>query len=222
MPLAANSPCNDNQLSMKSEISKLIERMEARKREFSESLSKSYADLAEKYGFSISGRKIVFVDKARKTHKKLRENVFKYVLTANVRNVLSMPFIYSMIIPAVILDIFITTYQFFAFPLYGIPRAKRSDFIVYDRRFLAYLNVIEKIHCLYCSYVNGLFAYSMEIAARTEWYWCPIKAAKSPHFSHSQYQRFADYGDAEGWKDSYHNNERCFIGGESCEKTEES
>jgi hypothetical protein len=33
---------------------------------------------------------------------------------------------------------------------------------------LAYLNTIEKVGCIYCSYANGLLGLITEIAARTE------------------------------------------------------
>jgi len=121
-----------------------------------------------------------------------------------------MPFIYVMIIPTVILDIFITIYQSVAFPLYHIPKVKRRDFIVYDRKFLDYLNIIQKVHCLYCTYVNGLFAYAVEIAGRTERYWCPIKAAHIPKFNHGWYNDFADYGNPEEWKEKF-NDEKAFL-----------
>jgi hypothetical protein len=45
-----------------------------------------------------------------------------------------------MLIPAFILDICLFIYQNTAMRLYRIPLAKRSDYIVYDRKELAYLN----------------------------------------------------------------------------------
>jgi hypothetical protein len=114
-----------------------------------------------------------------------------------------------MIVPVVILDIFVTIYQAVAFPLYHIPKAKRRDFIIYDRQFLDYLNLIQKAHCLYCTYANGLLAYAVEIAGRTERYWCPIKAAHKPKFNHGWYSEFADYGNPEEWQEKL-NNAECF------------
>jgi hypothetical protein len=74
-----------------------------------------------------------------------------------------MPFIYAMIIPAVILDIFLFIYQNICFRLYGIPLVKRSGYITSERKHLDYLNWIQKINCLYCSYVNGIFSFAVEI-----------------------------------------------------------
>lgn len=123
-----------------------------------------------------------------------------------------------MIIPAIFLDICITVYQLIAFSLYRIPKVKRSEYIIYERRFLDYLNFQHKLQCLYCSYVNGLFAYAVEIGARTERYWCPIKAAHKPRFSHGWYHDFADYGNPEEWNMKFRDEEKAFTDayGEKC------
>lgn len=122
-----------------------------------------------------------------------------------------MPFIYGMIIPAFFLDITTTLYQYIAFRLYKIPLVKRSDYIIFERKYLDYLNWIEKINCLYCSYVNGLFAYCVEVAARTERFWCPIKAASKPRFTHAWYTQFADYGNPDEWKGKSSDQEKAFF-----------
>ena len=55
-------------------------------------------------------------------------------------NFFAVPFIWMMIIPAVILDIFLEIYHHAAFPLYGIPLVVRSQYIrIYDRAKLPYL-----------------------------------------------------------------------------------
>src|SRR4029079_2678571 len=94
------------------------------------------------------------------------------------------PIIYSLVVPVAILDLWITVYQQLCFPVYGIARVRRSGYIVIDRHHLGYLNGIEKLNCMYCSYANGVFGYVREIAGRTEQYWCPIRHAKrirNPH-----------------------------------------
>jgi len=131
-------------------IAKIMESIENLKTE----LYKEYERLAQKYEFFIRNKKVIFSEKIKNYQKSKKENLFHYIFTAELRIVLSIPFIYSMIIPAVILDIFLTIYQFTAFPLYGIPRASRKDYFIYDRKFLKYLNLLEKFNCLYCSYVN--------------------------------------------------------------------
>ena len=102
--------------------------------------------------------------------------------------------------PALILDAFVAVYQAICFPVYGIPRVKRGDFIVMDRGQLKYLNWIERWNCVYCEYFNGLIGYVREIASRTEQYWCPIKHARKFSGRHGRCHRFADYGDAEDYQ----------------------
>lgn len=153
---------------------------------------------------------MTFLDEFRKRNKSFRFPAWKYVIPTNIRHFLSIPFIYGMIFPTLFLDIFLTIFQWTAFSLYRIPKVKRSDYIIYDRRFLDYLNWIQKINCLYCSYVNGVFAYAVEVGARTERYWCPIKAANKPRFSHGWYKDFADYGNPEEWNQKFCDEEKAF------------
>ncbi|MFA6184304.1 MAG: hypothetical protein WC682_04350 [Parcubacteria group bacterium] len=188
---------------MESKIRKILEKIEA----LNVALRKEQSRLAKKYGFYISQKKIIFLKKIKERNRTFRIPAWKYAVPKNIRHAFSLPFIYSMIFPVVILDIFITVYQAAAFPLYKIPKVKRKDFIVYDRRFLDYLNIIQKVHCLYCSYVNGLFAYAVEIGARTERYWCPIKAASKMNVAHGWYKDFADYGSPEEWNKKFNEHE---------------
>jgi hypothetical protein len=99
-----------------------------------------------------------------------------------------------------LIDLFVTTYQAICFPIYRIPKVKRSDYLVFDRADLPYLNAIEKFNCFYCSYGNGVAAYFREVAARTEQYWCPIKHARRVRSAHDRYPKFFDYGDAEAFQ----------------------
>jgi len=188
---------------MDSKIKKILEKIDS----LNISLKKEYLRLAKQYGFRVIKRRVVFLKKIKEKNKRFKIPAWKYVIPKNVRHVLSIPFIYSMVIPAVILDIFLSIYHAVAFPLYKIPKVKRKDFIVYDRKFLDYLNFVQKINCLYCSYVNGLFAYAVEIAARTERYWCPIKAASKPKSNHNWYKDFADYGNPDEWNDKFNDHE---------------
>lgn len=104
-----------------------------------------------------------------------------------------------MIIPLLITDFFISFYQTTCFPIYGIKKVRRADYIIFDRQHLNYLNFIEKFHCTYCAYGTGMIAYISEILARTEQYFCPIKHARKIIASHSRYPLFLEYGAAENY-----------------------
>jgi hypothetical protein len=141
-----------------------------------------------------------FEEEVLRRHRELRTRLSTYLLNARLLVILTAPFIYAVIVPLVLLDLFVTLYQAVCFPVYGIPKVRRRDYLVFDRHHLAYLNALEKLNCAYCSYANGLIAYVREIAGRTEQYWCPIKHARRVMGAHSRYATFEDYGDAEGYR----------------------
>ena len=105
-----------------------------------------------------------------------------------------------MLLPIMLLDLTISIYQSICFSLYKIQNVDHKKCIVIDRQHLSYFNIIEKINCTYCGYVNGLIAYSREIVARTEQYWCPIKHAKKALGAHRRYAHFADFGDPKDYR----------------------
>lgn len=117
------------------------------------------------------------------------------------------PIIASLLIPVLIMDVWTEIYHRICFPIYKIPLVKRSNYVmVWDRPSLAYLNVVQKIGCAYCGYVNGLMRYWKEIAARTEKYWCPIKHAMNVEFLEAEHQSrldFAEFGDKDVFKEQY-------------------
>jgi hypothetical protein len=159
------------------------------------------AELARRgAGLRFGQGEALFNEDVVRRHRELRTRLSTYILKARPLMILTAPVIYSIIIPLFLLDLFFTVYQFICFPVYGIPKVHRRDYLIFDRQHLAYLNVLEKFNCAYCSYANGLIAYGREIASRTEQYWCPIKHAHRLIGAHARYAMFADYGDAEGFR----------------------
>ncbi|MBD3330449.1 hypothetical protein GF354_02865 [Candidatus Peregrinibacteria bacterium] len=132
--------------------------------------------------------------------KKYKTDFLSYISSIKLRYIISIPFIGSMIIPAIIMHIFAEIYHRTCFPLYGIPKLKARDYFIFDRQHLSYLNWLEKLFCIYCSYFNNLIAYVRDMAALTELYWCPIKHAKRINKRHNQYYKFVDYINAEEYR----------------------
>ena len=128
---------------------------------------------------------------------------FKTFFPINFKYVLSAPFIYGMLIPGFIFHVSLEIYHQICFRLYGIPRVKAKDYFIYNRRLLPYLNWMEKLNCIYCSYFTSLLQYAIEIAGRTERYWCPIKYASRTNHVHSQYDKFVDYLDAKNFREKW-------------------
>jgi hypothetical protein len=150
--------------------------------------------------YKIKGKRIEFEQSIQQAHARLKMGFFHWLVTNRPQNLLTGPIIYSMLIPLVILDLFVSFYQVTCFPIYQVEKVRRDDYIVLDRQHLEYLNFIEKFHCTYCAYGSGLIAYVNEIVARTEQYFCPIKHARKILGTHSRYTRFLDYGDAADYE----------------------
>jgi len=132
--------------------------------------------------------------------RRFKAGLMRYVLDAELRHVAAAPIIYGVFLPLVLLDLCVTLYQYVCFPLFGIARVRRRDYLVFDRAHLAYLNALEKFNCAYCSYANGLASYIKEVIGRTEQYWCPIKHARRILAAHPYYNGFVDFGDAQGYR----------------------
>jgi hypothetical protein len=182
---------------MASQIDLLMEKLQGVQVEIEVELAKR----REALRFRFENRRIVFEAEVLRVQHEIRTRLSRYLRDANPLVVLTAPVIYSLIIPVVLLDLSVMIYQAICFPVYKIPKVRRRDYLVFDRHHLAYLNILEKINCAYCSYANGAIAFAREVASRTEVYWCPIKHARRVLGPHSHYQGFADFGDAEGYRE---------------------
>lgn len=167
--------------------------------ELEEELSSVMQQQQERLHYRIEGSKIRFEENLRRIHHDLKTGVLPWLRESEARNVASAPFIYIMIVPFVMLDLFLFIYQSVCFPLYRIPKVVRSNYIIVDRHNLGYLNVVEKINCMFCGYVDGLLSYTRQIVSRTEMYWCPIKHARKILDPHRRYARFTDFGAGEDY-----------------------
>jgi hypothetical protein len=186
---------------MNPKISELLDRIQKMEQEIELEMKRKRAELQADF----EETRVRFEHEVLEQQRRFKTGVIAYLLTANFMSVLTAPVIYALFFPLALLDVSITMYQHICFRAYGIPRVKRSDYFVYDRAHLAYLNLIEKINCAYCSYGNGVMAYGREVVARTEQYWCPIKHARKIMAAHPYYTGFVDFGDAQSYKDELEN-----------------
>jgi hypothetical protein len=177
-----------------------IDHLIARIKSLEDELEAELAIRRTKLNFRLEGGRALFEQEILRAHRRLRTGLVRYVLHAGILHVLTAPVIYSLIFPLLLLDLFVTVYQAICFPVYGIAKVRRGDYLIFDRSQLAYLNLLEKINCAFCSYANGLIGYVREIAGRTEIYWCPIKHARRVIAAHEGYATFTEFGDAEAFR----------------------
>jgi hypothetical protein len=147
---------------MPTQLEVLLDKMKALENELVDELQKQQED----FSYEITKRRGNFEKNVIIQHREYAKQLFKYITGAKLKHILTTPFIWLCIVPIALMDITISLYQAICFPVYGIPKVKRQDYMVFDRQYLGYLNIIEKINCAYCSYVNGLFGYLQEIAGR--------------------------------------------------------
>jgi hypothetical protein len=129
-----------------------------------------------------------------------RAPLLSYVLRSDILTIVTAPVIYSLIVPFVIVDAWVSLYQAVCFRAWGMARVRRRAFFTLDRRKLGYLNGFEKAHCVYCGYVNGVIAFVREVAARTEQYWCPIRHEQAMPDRHDRDAGFAPYGNGAAYR----------------------
>jgi hypothetical protein len=151
--------------------------------------------------YELRNGEVWFSNEIKRAHRRLKTSLLRYILHSRFLAILTAPFIYSIIIPFALLDLFVSVYQAVCFPVYGIPKARRRDYMAIDRNKLKYLNVIEGLNCMYCSYGNGVLAYVVEVAGRTEQHWCPIRHSRRVRNTHDRYAHFLPYGDAHAYRE---------------------
>ena len=180
---------------MNDRIRNLLAQLESAEQELEHALQEHQVHL----NFSIKGKRIEFEKSVKQAHRQVKVGLIKW-LGNRPRNLVTAPIIYGMIFPILLLDICISIYQAICFPIYKIAQVRRSDYIFFDHHHLSYLNIVEKSHCMYCTYGNGLLAYATEILARTEQYFCPIKHARKLLGRHAHYAKFLTFGDATDYQ----------------------
>lgn len=189
---------------MTSSLDKLSDRI----RELHAALEQELEEKRAAFQYRLDRGRVIFESEVKARHRAERESVRDFLARTRLLVVLTAPFIYALIIPFVLLDLFVTVYQAVCFPVYGIPKVKRGDHVVIDRQHLAYLNGLQKLNCVYCGYCNGLISFVREVAARTEAYWCPIKHARRVAEPHGHYPGFVDFGDETDFREKLENQRK--------------
>ncbi len=187
---------------LKNNLNDLLARIQALQEDVEEEYRKAREDLQTKQA--------ELAEEFLRQQKRYKIGLFRFLARSNLLDIITAPIIYSGWIPFLLMDLFVTVYQTICFPVYRIPKVRRSDYLVFDRGDLPYLNLIEKFNCFYCSYGNGVAGYTREVAARTEQYWCPIKHARRIKGAHERYPNFFDHGDAEAFRQGLNRLRRQF------------
>ena len=151
---------------MNDKLTEILESMRKLEHQLIQELQKG----EEEFFYKVKDKRVKFEREVKAQDHQLVTRLRYYLKDAELLNILTAPVIWSCLLPAVFMDLVMTFFQAVCFPIYGIPKVNRKDYIVIDRHYLSYLNGLEKLNCVYCGYFNGLIGYVQEIAARTEQY----------------------------------------------------
>ncbi len=75
----------------------------------------------------------VFSPEQLSEHRRLRISSWRHIWNARLLVILSSPVIYACVLPFLLLDAAVAVYQLVCFPIYGIPKVRRDDCLVFDR-----------------------------------------------------------------------------------------
>ena len=181
---------------MNDKIREIVEEIEAMKVKLAEEIAQQESHIS----YEIQNGYVKFEKDVLEKQKRNMKNLLAWFGDVPLLQFLTAPIIYGMVIPAVLFEVIIFMYQHVVFRIFKLEFLKRSDYMVFDRHYLGYLNPVEKLNCIYCSYINGVLQYASAIAGRTEFYFCPIKHAKKVAYEHDYYHEYFAYGDEEDYQ----------------------
>ncbi|MEO5335798.1 MAG: hypothetical protein H7841_02730 [Magnetospirillum sp. WYHS-4] len=178
------------------DFSKILDKLN----ELEETFERELEEGRRRFHYQVVAKKVRFEQQRIDLHRRLRKGPGRFLAESGVLALLASPLVYALFLPLALLDLLVLMFVHLGFPVYGIAKVRRADYVVFDRHQLAYLNLIEKLNCVYCGYANGVIAYAREVASRSEAHWCPIKHARRTRDPHRRYWRFAEFGDGEAYR----------------------
>src|SRR5262245_52037640 len=117
-------------------MARMLEIMD-RIRELEADLEREVATAQERWHYKLEAGKVRFEKEVHRRHRQMKTSIGRFLRESDLPSTLSAPIIYSAVIPFLLLDVWISIYQRVCFPIYGIPRVRRADYIIMDRWKLA-------------------------------------------------------------------------------------
>src|SRR5690349_21223187 len=101
---------------MSSNEQRIIEEIRSLERELEAEFAKKRAGL----NFGLENGKVAFDEEVKRGHRARQRSLATYLLNSDPLCVLVSPVIYSLIVPFVLADIWVSVYQAICFRVYGI------------------------------------------------------------------------------------------------------
>jgi len=99
---------------MDNKLQHLIAAIKKLEKELSQEIDKKEAE----FFYKIQGKKVRFDEEIKRQHKLLATRISRYVKEAELLNILTIPFIWACLLPALLLDALVSLFQAVCFPVY--------------------------------------------------------------------------------------------------------
>jgi hypothetical protein len=118
----------------------LMERMKA----LQNAVESELEEKRKEFRYTIEKRKVVFEADVRLRQKQFKVGLGAFLKETRFLTLLTAPFIYGVIVPLVLLDLVASVYQFVCFPVYGIGKVRRKDYIFLAKAELRLLRLWQR------------------------------------------------------------------------------
>src|SRR6202043_1400435 len=89
-------------------------------RDLETDLEREVAAAQERWHYKIETGKIRFEEAVHRRHTAVKMSLAQFLREGSIFSLLTAPIIYSLVLPFVLLDLWVTLYQLVCFPIYGI------------------------------------------------------------------------------------------------------
>ena len=104
---------------MNSKVSEIATRIADLERQLERAFTEELAEKRREVLYVIERSRVAFTAEARTLHRSVRQGAWAFLWEAPVKTLLVAPVIYSILIPLVLLDLWMSLYQAICFPVYG-------------------------------------------------------------------------------------------------------
>ena len=129
---------------MNDKIREMLEEIEEMKVKLGEEIAQQESHIS----YGLKNGYVKFEKDVLERQRENMKNLLAWFREVPFLHFLTAPLIYAMLIPAIVFDVILFIYLQVVFRVFKFKIIKRSDYIIFDRHYLGYLNPIEKLNCL--------------------------------------------------------------------------
>src|SRR5688572_22939865 len=99
-------------------MSPYVARIVARVREAKDDLAREVEEQQQRWHYRVRCGRVWFDKEVQRAHRRLRQSIPAYIRQGSVLSLVTAPAIYSLLLPLLLLDLWVWTYQWICFPIY--------------------------------------------------------------------------------------------------------